>query len=73
MSAEPAINYRARRAAKRVGLVARKSKSRAGTVNRGGFQLIDPRTNFPVGGEWRFNMSAEEVIEFCKARGTTND
>jgi hypothetical protein len=68
MSTDPPIDHRARRAAKRVGLVARKSRRRAGTVdNPGGFQLIDPLTNSVVSGS-RFNMSAEEVLEFCKAR-----
>jgi hypothetical protein len=59
MSTDPPIDHRARRAAKRVGLVARKSRRRAGTVdNPGGFQLIDPLTNSVVSGS-RFNMSAE--------------
>jgi hypothetical protein len=68
MTTDPRIDHRARRAAKRVGLVARKSRRRAGTVdNHGGFQLIEPLTNAVVRGE-RFDMSAEDVLEFCKAR-----
>jgi hypothetical protein len=37
-----ALENRARRAAKRVGLIARKSRWRAGTIdNHGGFTLIE--------------------------------
>jgi hypothetical protein len=58
---------RARRAAKRAGLIARKSRWRAGSVdNYGGFMLVDPSTNGAVAGV-RFDMTAEEVIEFCSA------
>jgi hypothetical protein len=52
MSNEPPIEHRARRAARRVGLVARKSRWRAGTIdNLGGFQLIKPLPNVVAGGE----------------------
>jgi hypothetical protein len=61
-----ALDQRARRAAKRAGLVARKSRWRAGTVdNFGGFQLIDARHNFVVDGAL-FDLSAEEVIKICE-------
>ena len=57
-----ALEQQARRAAKRVGLWARKSRWRIGTVdNRGEFMLIDPFSNFVVRGE-RFNLTPEEVI-----------
>jgi hypothetical protein len=56
----------ARRAAKRIGLVAQKSRRRAGTVdNWGGYQLIDAHHNFVVDGS-RFDLSAEEVIRICE-------
>jgi hypothetical protein len=43
MSTDPPIDHRARRAAKRVGLVARKSRRRAGTVDTpAGFSLSTP-------------------------------
>jgi hypothetical protein len=59
------LDSRARRAAKRAGLIAHKSRFRVGTFNNhGGFMLITP-TRHVVAGE-RFNMTAEEVIEFCK-------
>jgi hypothetical protein len=59
------LDGRARRAAKKIGLVARRSRWRAGSVdNWGGFVLIDPYTNFIVAGS-RFDMSAEEVIRYC--------
>lgn len=61
-----ALDSRARRAAARVDLVARKSRWRAGTIdNYGEFMLIDPFTNAVVGGS-RFDMSAEEIIAYCE-------
>jgi len=61
-----ALDQRTRRAAKRAGLVARKTRRRAGTVdNWGGYQLIDARHNFVVDGS-RFDLSAEEVIKICE-------
>jgi len=61
-----ALDQRARRAAKRAGLVAKKSRWRVGTVdNFGGYQLIDAHHNFIMDGS-RFNLSAEEVIKICE-------
>jgi hypothetical protein len=61
----------ARRAAKRVGLRAAKTRWRANSVdNHGGFQLIDPYSNSVVAGV-RFDMSAEDVIEWCKDKPKT--
>jgi hypothetical protein len=61
-----AIEARARRAARRVGLVARKTRWRRGTIdNFGGFMLIDGHTNNVVDGE-RFDLSAEDVIDHCR-------
>jgi hypothetical protein len=66
---DPAAESRARRAAKRVGLQARKSRWRANNplYNQSGFQIIDPMRNWIVAGE-KFNMSAEQVIEYCEAK-----
>ena len=65
---EHALDARARRAARRVGLVARKSRWRADTIdNVGGYMLIDPYTNIPLDG-FKFDLSAEYVIEFCESR-----
>jgi hypothetical protein len=62
---DSAKDARARRAAKRVGLLARRSRRRVGTVdNRGGFMLTDPFHNRIVEGE-KFDLSAEDVIAFC--------
>jgi hypothetical protein len=59
----------ARRAAKRVGLMARKSRWRANSIdNRGGFQIIDPVRNWIVAGE-KFNCTADDVIGFCVEYG----
>ena len=56
----------ARGAARSADLVARKSRWRVGTIdNYGEFMLVDPFTNIPAAG-FRYDLSAEEVIEFCK-------
>jgi hypothetical protein len=56
---------KARRAARRVGLVARKSRWRRGSIdNRGEYMLINPMTNFVVAGS-RFDLTAEDVVQFC--------
>lgn len=66
------LENRARRAAKRVGLIATKSRCRQNTANRGQFMVIDPYRNVVVAGG-RFDWSAEAVIEECtsgRLRGT---
>ena len=66
MISEKAADARARRAAKRVGLIARKSRWRRNSIdNYGEFILIEPSSNFPVAG-FRYSMTAEEVIDYCK-------
>jgi hypothetical protein len=65
-NSESARDSRARRSARRVGLVAKKSRWRAGSIdNYGEFMLIDPATNFAIAG-FRFDMSAEEVLDYCR-------
>lgn len=60
-----AIDARARRAAKRVGLRIAKTRWRKGTIdNMGGYQILDLYSNCVFAG-YRFDMSAEEVIEYC--------
>ena len=62
---EVAIEARARRAARKVGLIAKKSRWRAGSIdNYGGFMLIAPSGNYPVAG-FRYDITAEEVLEYC--------
>jgi hypothetical protein len=64
-----ALDARARRAAKRVGLVAKKSRWRQGTVdNYGGFMIIEPHGNNVLLGQ-RFDVSAGDAIAFCQSRG----
>jgi hypothetical protein len=64
-NSENALDQRVRRAARRVGLLARKSRWRAGSIdNLGGFMLVDPMTNFVVDGS-RYDLSAEYVIGYC--------
>lgn len=60
-----ALEARARRAAKRVGLFVKKTRWRAGTTdNQGGFMLCDARTGAGLNG-YRFDLEAEEVIALC--------
>jgi hypothetical protein len=60
------MEARARRAAKRVGLSATKSRTRLYCFNyQGGFRLVDPYINSVVNGV-NYDMSAEDVIEFCR-------
>ena len=62
---ESATDARARRAAKRVGLLARKSRWRRDSIDhKRGVRLIDSHTNGAVDGE-RFDLTAEDVIEYC--------
>ena len=56
---------RARRAAKPIGLIAKKSRWHLGSIdNRGGFMLLEPNDNRVVLGE-RFDLTAEQVIDYC--------
>lgn len=65
---DDAMDARARRAAKRVGLVALKTRWRSDSVdNYGGFQLVDPNMNTVEAGE-KFDLTALEVIDLCRAR-----
>jgi hypothetical protein len=64
-STENALDHRARRAAKRYGLIIRKSRRHVGSVdNFGEYMLVDPTTNFAVGGS-RYDWSAADVIAYC--------
>jgi hypothetical protein len=61
-----ALDHRARRAVKQFGLIVRKSRWRKYSIdNLGGFQIIDPATNFVVLGT-RFDLTAEDVLAYCK-------
>jgi len=65
-TSEAALEARARRAAKKVGLVARKSRWRRNSIdNFGGFMLVDPFLNCVVDG-YRYDLSAEYVIDRCQ-------
>lgn len=60
------LEERARLAARRLGLTVRKGPLRksSGRPDRGGFMLINERSNFIVAGQ-HFDLSAEAVIECC--------
>ena len=61
-----ALEARARRAARRAGLYATKTRWHLGSIdNFGKFQLINPRTNMILAGE-RFELGPEAVIAFCE-------
>jgi hypothetical protein len=53
------IEQKARRAARRVGLVARKSPL------TGGFMIVDPLTDIPVAG-FEYDLSADGVLNYCE-------
>ncbi|MBV9296893.1 MAG: hypothetical protein JO145_15085 [Acidobacteriaceae bacterium] len=61
MSDEKALDMRARRAAKRAGLYARRSPT---VDNYGGFRLID-RDNRIISGE-RYDLTPDEILEMCE-------
>ena len=68
---DSALESGARRAAKKVGLVANKSRWRADSIgNLSGFMLIDPYRNFVIEGS-RFDLIPEDVIKFCGQRENT--
>ena len=63
---ESALESRARRAAKRAGLIATKSRWRKYSIdNHGEFMLLDAQEGFPVGG-FRWDLTASEVLEFVE-------
>jgi hypothetical protein len=65
---EAALDGHARRAAKRIGLMARKSRTRTIHLNdHGGYMLIEPYRNCVVAGE-RFDLTAEDVIAWCAGK-----
>lgn len=62
-----ALEQRARRKAKSVGLAAVMCRKGIGSVdNRGRFRIIDPFLGTLEAGE-RFDLTAEEVIAYCSA------
>jgi hypothetical protein len=58
-----ALEARARRAAQRAGLIARKSRRADPLRNHGGFMLVDLRNCAQAG--FQYDLSAKEVIKFC--------
>jgi len=64
---DSALEGRARRAAKRVGFIAKKSRYARSKTIVGGFCLVDPETNLVVAGA-RFDFTAQQVIDFCAER-----
>lgn len=62
-----ALEQRARRQAKSVGLVAIKSRKGVDSIdNLGGFKILDATLGTIEAGE-RFGLTAEEVIAYCSA------
>jgi hypothetical protein len=55
----------ARRAARRAGYVARKSRwHKDSSDNHGDFMLVDPSSNTLLAG-WHYDLSAAEVVQYC--------
>jgi hypothetical protein len=63
---EKIADQRTRREARRVGLLARRSRSKNVLDNRGGYMLVDRDTGFPVAG-FKYDLSAEDVTVHCSA------
>jgi hypothetical protein len=59
-----ASDSKARHAARRAGLIVRKSRRRESHDNLGGFMVVDPSTGFPVCG-FSFDLTAAAVVEYC--------
>ena len=65
MPTDRAMEARARRAAKRAGFIARKSRARTWSCdNQQQFQLVDASSNVIWEGD-RFELTPEDVIAFC--------
>ncbi len=61
-----ALEARARRAAKRAGLRAVKSRKQESINNFGEFMLVELDSSFIVAG-YEFNLTPEDVIEYCES------
>jgi hypothetical protein len=59
------LEARARPAARKVDQLAIKSRCRLSLDNCGGFMIIDPYFNRVEAGG-RFDMAAQEVIDYCE-------
>jgi hypothetical protein len=56
----------ARRAARRAGYIATKSRWRKYSIdNHGDFMIVDPSTNGVVAGS-RYDLTADEVVAWCR-------
>lgn len=55
----------ARRIARKTGLRCIKARGKQHINQRGGYQLVDERTNVVVAG-LNFDLSADEVVEFAR-------
>jgi len=65
---EKSLEARARRAARRAGLMATKWPGLLGTIdNYGGLMLIEPVSNCVIEGE-RFQLSPDDVIKIYRER-----
>jgi len=63
-----------RRTARRVGLIAKKSRQRAHVPNLdnlGDFMLVDAETGFVLAGS-NFELSAEDLLEICRRRSSVS-
>jgi hypothetical protein len=67
----PALEAKARRAARRVGLIVSKTRWRRNSIdNLGGFALQDPYRNMILHGS-RYELTAQDVIDLCRLTAET--
>ena len=67
---EKALESHARRAAKRAGYIAYKSRGQSGVDNHGGFRLLDAGGSCTIAGTW-FELTAQDVIDYCAEASIT--
>jgi hypothetical protein len=64
MPIEHVQDQRVRRAVRRAGYLALKSRCKNPLDNGDGYMIVDPSTGFPVAG-WGYTLSPEAAIAFC--------
>ena len=65
MATPARLDSKARSAARRVGLLVRRSRRQLSIDNRGGYMVVDPYLNMILAGE-KYELTAEDVLEFCR-------
>lgn len=58
------LEQKARRAARKAGMMITKSRCGLSIDNQGGFMIINPQNNTVIAGS-KFELSPDDVIAFC--------